>query len=202
MRGFYFITARRLSTKPDLDAVADAVDGGAKIIQYREKHLPKNEMIKIAKKMKGICAGKALFIVNDDVDVAAASGADGVHLGQDDAKIREARKTLGKDKVIGVTVHDVEEALEAEKEGADYLGASPIFSTTTKKDAGKPSGTLLIREIKKAVDLPVAAIGGINEQNIDEVISSGADMACAISATVAKEDIKAAVKYFASKWTE
>ncbi|MBU0762730.1 MAG: thiamine phosphate synthase [Candidatus Altiarchaeota archaeon] len=200
LHGFYFITDSGLSTKPDVEAVTDAVAAGAKIVQYRDKTLPKKEMIEYAKRMCAICKGKAIFLVNDDVEVAYESGADGVHLGQDDMSPLEARAILGRDKIIGWTVHNVGEAILARDMGVDYIGASPIFSTTTKKDAGEPAGIKLIKEIKKAVDLPVAAIGGVNETNVDEVISAGADMACAISATVAKKDITGAVRYFVEKF--
>lgn len=175
--------------------------GGAVAVQYREKELPRGEMVKVARKLRKICSGKALFIINDLVDVALEVGADGVHLGQGDMDLKEARRILGPGKVIGVTVHDVAEAVKAEEDGADYVGASPIFATTTKPDAGEPAGLKLIKDIKARVSILVAAIGGINESNIDSVIEAGADMACAISATVASDDIKSAVKYFAGKWT-
>jgi thiamine-phosphate pyrophosphorylase len=201
MRGFYFITDRRLCSKSDAEAVREAVEGGAVAVQYREKELPKAEKIRVAKKLMEICGGKVLFIVNNDVDVAVEVDADGVHLGQGDMSLNEARRILGPDKIIGVTVHNVAEAIEAEWEGADYVGASPIFATTTKEDAGRPAGLQLIRDVRAAVRISMAAIGGINESNINSVIDAGADMACAISATVSKEDIRSAVKYFAAKWT-
>jgi len=200
MRGFYFITDRGLSTKDDVAAAEDAVAAGAKVVQYREKQLSHEEKVSVAGKIKKVCAGKALFIINNDVDVALEVDADGVHLGQDDMPVSEAREILGDDKIIGVTVHDVAEAVEAEEGGADYVGASPIYSTSTKPDAGEPSGLKLICDVKEAVDIPVAAIGGINESNIDEVVAAGADMACAISATVAKKDIQEAVRFFVGKW--
>jgi thiamine-phosphate pyrophosphorylase len=200
LRGFYFITDSELSTTSIEEQVGAAISGGARVIQYREKNKSKEDMVSVCKGLKSLCAGKAIFIVNDFVDVAFEADADGVHIGQEDTSLAEARKILG-GKIIGVTVHDVDEAVKAEEDGADYLGVSPIFHTDTKKDAGTPSGVKLIRDIKEKVKVPVVAIGGINESNIDSVIEAGADMACAISATVAKEDIKNAVESFAEKIT-
>jgi len=202
LRGFYFITDRKLSAKSDVDCVRDALDGGTSVIQYREKDFSTREMIEAAKEMRNLASGRAILLINDRVDVALACGADGVHLGQDDMPLEDARRILGKGKMIGVTVRDVEEAVLAEAEGADYVGASPIFSTTTKKDAGIPSGPQLVADIKESIDIPVAAIGGINEKNVDSVLEAGADMVCAISATVGKKDIKKAVQFFAAKFTQ
>ncbi|MCX6695757.1 MAG: thiamine phosphate synthase [Candidatus Altiarchaeota archaeon] len=170
LHGFYFITDRKISTKGDVEAVIDALDGGASVVQYREKELTTNEMVETAKKIRAVTSGRAVFLVNDRVDVALASDADGVHVGQDDMTIEDARRILGKGKVIGVTVHDVDEAVEAEAAGADYVAASPIFPTSTKEDAGVPSGTALVQDIKDSVEVPVAAIGGISERNVDSVI--------------------------------
>lgn len=199
LRGFYFITDRVLSSKPDAEAVRDAVEGGCCVVQYREKRLPTRDMIETSFKLKEIVSEKAYFLINDRVDVALAVNADGVHLGQEDMPLKHARRILC-GRIIGVTVHNIAEALSAEKSGADYLGVSPIFKTTTKDDAGKPVGLEMIREIKAAVDLPLAAIGGINEFNVDSVIEAGADMVCAISATVARKDVKAAVESFSRRF--
>jgi thiamine-phosphate pyrophosphorylase len=200
MRGFYFVTDRRLSKKPDQDAVRDALDGGAAIIQYREKELPIEDRIPIARKLRLMCSGRAIFIVNDEVEVAQACDADGVHIGQDDMSLKTARYLLGRDKLIGVTVHDVAQAVAADEGGADYVAVSPVFATSTKGDAGAPVGLETLRKVKAAVKMPVAAIGGIGEGNVDSVIAAGADMACAVSGTAGAPDIKAAVKYFSSKW--
>ncbi len=201
LNGFYFITDRKLSSKPDVEAINDAFDGGCRVFQYREKELSTRIMIENVNKIKEILDGEGILLINDRVDVAVAADCDGVHLGQDDMSLKDARKILG-EKIIGITVHDVDEALAAYEGGADYLGISPIFSTTTKLDAGEPAGIQLIKDVKKAVDLPCAAIGGINEQNVDSVIEAGADMVCAISATVAKSDIIQAVKYFTGKFND
>jgi thiamine-phosphate pyrophosphorylase len=137
-----------------------------------------------------------LFRVNDRVDVALEVGADGVHLGQEDLSCHEARKLLGPDKIIGVTVHNVAEALAAQAGGADYLGVSPIFSTATKADAGDPTGVALLNEIRRRVTLPLVAIGGITLANAPAVIAAGADAVCAISAVVAHPDVKSEIGKF------
>ncbi len=141
-------------------------------------------------------ARASLFLVNDRLDIALAIEADGVHIGQDDMPYSTARQLLGRGPVIGVTVHSLEEALIAEQDGADYLGVSPIFPTRTKADAGAPSGTALLAEIKKAVRIPVVAIGGITLSNAADVVGAGADALCAISAVVASDDPFREIKKF------
>ncbi len=190
IKGFYFITDSKLTKKTPVEDVESALKAGVKVVQYREDKPKKEEALRI----KELCQKySATFLINNDVKFALEVGADGVHLGQNDMPYEEARKLLG-DKIIGVTAHNVEEAVEAEKKGADYLGLSPIFATTTKLDAGKPAGIQLIEDVKKVVKIPVAAIGGINESNIDEVIKAKPDAICAISATVARDDVEEAVK--------
>jgi thiamine-phosphate pyrophosphorylase len=137
-----------------------------------------------------------IFLINDSVDIALYVEADGVHLGSDDLPYSTARRLLGDKKIIGMTVHNLEEALEAQRLGADYLGVSPIFSTNTKSDAGKPVGAGLIKEIKKQVSLPIIAIGGITLGNASRVMQAGADGLCAISAVITKQDVKAEISKF------
>lgn len=195
MKGFYFITDADLSRKGNITDVRDAVSAGVGIVQYRNKKAGSREMFEEAKSLREICKGR-IFLVNDRIDIALAAGADGVHIGQDDLPYSEARKLLGKDKIIGLTVHTVMEAVEAGRAGADYIGVSPIFETKTKLDAGKPAGLKLIEEIKNKVSIPIAAIGGINLANAAGVIKSGADMICAIYATVAAENVKEEIEKF------
>ena len=139
--------------------------------------------------MLELCRGRAIFIVNDRIDVALAVDADGVHIGQEDMPFTIARRLLGPDKIIGLTVHNVGEAEEAERLGADYIGLSPVFSTGTKQDAGAPCGIPMVRTVRERVRLPVVAIGGITRENVAGVISAGADSAAAISAVVCAEDV-------------
>lgn len=196
----YIITDRKLSKKPEPEFVREAIKGGANIIQYREKEIPLRDMLKTAANLREITRNAgATFIINDRVDVALAVNADGVHLGQEDMPIETARKLLGDDKIIGVTVHNAEEAAEAEERGADYIGLSPIFATSTKSDAGNAVGTEMIKKIKEKVKIPLVAIGGINEDNLSSVIKAGADGAALISAIVTKEDVKAAVRELKKK---
>jgi len=193
---FYLVTDSGLSRKGTLSDVENAVAAGCRIIQYREKTGSTREMILEAAQIKTLCGSEAIFLVNDRVDVALAVDADGVHIGQDDMPIDTARDILGPDKIIGLTVHDVEEAQEAERSGADYVGLSPIFDTSTKKDAGSGIGPESIRDVKDAIGIPIVAIGGINKQNSESVIMGGADSLVAISAVVCSDDVKRETKEF------
>ncbi len=191
----YFITDRTLSRNGIDEDVKAAIRGGARIVQYREKALPRERMVAEAKELAQICkrAG-VLFIVNDSVDVALASNADGVHLGPGDASIAEARKMLGPGKIIGVTAGSVADAKRFEAEGADYIGLSPIFATLTKKDAGKPIGMRAIAEASKTLRIPFVAIGGITRENLESVLDAGAKSVCMISAVLNSENVEEEVR--------
>jgi thiamine-phosphate pyrophosphorylase len=193
---FYLVTDSGLSKKGTLSDVQDAVFSGCKIVQYREKNKSTKEMISEALQIKAICGDDAIFLVNDRIDVALAVDADGVHIGQDDMPIGVAREILGADKIIGLTVHDIHEAIEAENSGADYVGLSPIFDTATKSDAGKGIGTGRIMDVKNAISIPIVAIGGINKENCRDVIENGADSLVAISAVVCSDDVQRETKEF------
>lgn len=197
LKGYYFITDSTLSKAGDLSDVNCAVAAGVQIIQYRAKSASTRHMHEEALMIKKACCGsKSKLIINDRLDIALSAEADGIHIGQDDIPYSCARKFLGADKIIGVTVHSVEEALKAEDYGADYLGVSPVFSTGTKLDAGAPCGTELVSEIRKKCSLPIVAIGGINLENASKVIGAGADMICAISAVVAAENVIEEIEKF------
>jgi thiamine-phosphate pyrophosphorylase len=195
VKGYYFITDSGLSRAGNLSDVAQAEACGIRIVQYRNKTADTLAMYQEAVRLRQICQ-KALFLVNDRIDIALAAGANGVHLGQSDMPYQAARRLLGPEKVIGITVHNLAEALRAEKAGADYLGVSPIFATSTKSDAGKPAGIALIEEIRGRIDIPLIAIGGINLANAPQVIEAGADGLCAISAVVTREDVSAEIRKF------
>ncbi len=195
MRGYYFITDAGLSLAGNRSDVTQAVAAGARIVQYRAKALAAHELFAEASALRPLCRG-ARFLINDRVDIALAVQADGMHLGQQDLPLAAARAVLGPGKIIGVSVSNLEEARAAQKDGADYLAISPVFPTQTKPDAGTPTGIALIREIKRAVDLPLVAIGGITLANAPDVIRAGADCVCAISAVVASKDVRAAVEQF------
>jgi len=196
---FYFITDSKLTRKTVIDDVKAVIKGGAKIVQYREKELPTKQMLEEALEIKKICdQGEVIFIVNDRVDICLAVDADGVHIGQDDMPYGIARRLLG-NKIIGLTVHNVNEAIEAERIGADYVGVSPIFHTDTKKDAGRPAGLGLIKDIKDVIKIPQVAIGGINQGNLQSVLDVGARSVVMISAILGKDDIEQEVKDVISK---
>ncbi|NPV63027.1 MAG: thiamine phosphate synthase [Methanotrichaceae archaeon] len=197
MKGYYFITDSGLSRAGNLSDVLQAEACGVRIVQYRNKTADTLAMYEEAVRLREICR-KALFLVNDRIDIALAAQADGVHLGQSDMPYRAARRLLGPEKVIGITVHNLAEALKAEEAGADYLGVSPIFATSTKSDAGKPAGITLIEEIRARVDIPLIAIGGINLANAPQVVEAGADGLCAISAVVAGDDVSTEIRKFQS----
>jgi thiamine-phosphate pyrophosphorylase len=201
MIGYYFITDASLSRRGNFSDVRGALAAGVKYIQYRDKYFDRKKSYLEARRLRKICKN-AFFLVNDRVDIALSVGADGVHLGDDDLPYSIARKLLGRKKIIGLTVHNLKEAQEAEKLGADYLGVSPIFLTNTKLDAGAPAGIRLIKQIKEQIALPIVAIGGINLSNAKEVIRAGADGLSAISAVVAKRNVKKEIEKFQELFKE
>jgi thiamine-phosphate pyrophosphorylase len=189
MIGYYFITDKNLSKKGITSDVKEAIRAGVKCVQYRSKDMDSEKAYAEALRLRRLCKD-ITFLINDRVDIALRADADGVHLGQDDLPVAMARRLLGENKIIGLTVHSIREAKEAKKSGADYIAVSPIYVTKTKRDAGKPRGPALIKKIKKTVKLPVVAIGGINLSNAREVIRAGADGLCAISCVVTKSNVK------------
>jgi len=196
--GLYVISdTTRSNGRTHEEVVAAAVAGGAKLIQLREKALPARELYPVALRLRELTrkAG-ALFIINDSVELALVSDADGVHLGQDDMPVEAARKLLGPDRVIGVSTHSLEQALSAEREGADYIGFGPVFPTSTK-DAGEAKGLDALREIRSRTKIPIVAIGGIDKGNAGGVIAAGADAVAVISAVTMAEDIREAVEKLA-----
>ena len=192
----YAVTDRAWAADEDalMDQIAAAIDGGAGIVQLREKHLDHDAFLKEAQRFVALCREKGVIsIINDAVDIAAAVGADGVHVGQSDLAAGRAREVLGPDKLIGVSAHSVEEALAAQAAGADYLGVGAAFVTGTKADAA-PISRDTIRAITAAVDIPVVAIGGISRDNITELAGCGLDGVAVVSALFAQKDVKTAAK--------
>jgi len=181
----YFIADARPNTHPDslLRNMAEALEGGARLIQYRDKINTRRTMYENAKKMREMTLEHhALFLINDQVDLALAVGADGVHLGQSDLPLRVGRSLLGKSAVIGISTHTLSEAIQAEKDGADYIGLGPIFKTSTKTDAKAPVGIDAITTVKRAIHIPLYAIGGIQFSDLPKIFAAGADGIAAISA--------------------
>ena len=194
---FYLVTDSDSSKNGIFSDVENALKAGCKIVQYREKNKSTKDMIEEARQLKEICEGKAILLVNDRVDVALAVGADGVHIGQEDVPYETARLLLGMNKIIGLTVHNLEEAIEAEKLGVDYIGLAPIFKTDTKEDAREPIGTKMIETVRKNVGLPIVAVGGINKHNVKDVIDSGADSVVSIYAVLNSDNVYNEVSEFA-----
>ncbi len=192
----YVITDRRLAgDRSILDVVRAAIRGGATVIQLREKEATTREMVELGQALLQITreAGVPL-IVNDRVDVALAIDADGVHVGQDDMPAAIARRLIGPDKILGVSAETVEEALAAQRDGADYLGVGDIYGTTTKPDAGPPIGLEGLRRIVEAVTIPCVGIGGITPENAAAVVKAGAAGVAVVSAVMAAPDPEEATR--------
>ncbi|MEA4816141.1 MAG: thiamine phosphate synthase [Lachnospiraceae bacterium] len=188
----YAVTDRSwLNGKTLYENVEKALKGGATCLQLREKELGYDEFLKEAFEIKKLCAKYHVpFIINDSVDIAIACEADGIHVGQSDMDALNVREKVGLKMIVGVSVQTVDQALKAQKSGADYLGVGAAFSTSTKLDADTVSHETM-RQICKAVSIPVVAIGGINKQNIKELKGTRVDGVAVISAIFAKEDIEA-----------
>jgi len=189
----YAVTDRMWVGEKSLsEQVEETIKGGATFIQLREKTLAYDEFLQIAKQIKKVTDRYHVpFVINDYVRVAVDCGADGIHIGQEDIEIEAARKMIGHDRILGVSVQTVEQAIAAEKNGADYLGAGSMFSTSTKADADMVSIETL-KKICEAVSIPVVAIGGINQTNILKLGGSGVDGAAIVSAIFAAAAIKEA----------
>ena len=187
----YAVTDRMWTGKQTLmEQVEDALKGGATCVQLREKELEDEAFLQEAMEMKALCEKYHVpFFVNDNVEIAVKCKADGIHVGQSDMAAVKVRQQVGEDMMIGVSVHSVEEALEAVRNGADCLGVGAMFSTSTKTDADVLTKGVL-RDICAAVDVPVVAIGGISKENILELKGTGADGVALVSAIFAAEDIE------------
>lgn len=192
--GLCFITDTTYSDLPLFDIIKMVLCSGVTSIQYREKILPRREIYAHAVAIRELTRTfNATFIINDHADIALAVDADGVHLGQDDLPLKEARRIMGR-KIIGISTHDLAQAREADREEADYIGFGPVFPTQTK-DAGRPKGVDNIRIIKENVSIPVVAIGGISLDNIASVVNAGAD-AVAVASAICKGDMAANAEMF------
>lgn len=194
----YLVTDSRLNKGYSvLEQVRLALQGGVRIIQIREKELPENDFMKVASEALKLTRKEGAFlIINDSVGVARAAGADGLHLGQGDMALEDARRALGEDVTIGVSVKTVEEAAEAEKNGADYVAVNGVFPTATKEDLGYLPGLEGVAEIRRCTCVPVVAIGGINLQNCRSVIKAGAHGIAVVTAITMSDDIPAVCRSF------
>lgn len=192
----YVITDAKLARgRSHREVIRAAIAGGATIVQYREKEGTTRQMLEEARALRELARQAGVpFIVNDRLDIALAVDADGVHIGQDDMPAPLARRLMGPGKIVGVSATNLEEALQAERDGADYIGAGPIFATPTKPDAAPPIGLDGLAEICRRVAIPVVAIGGINEENAAAIMKTGAVGAAVVSAIVAAPDVEAAAR--------
>jgi thiamine-phosphate pyrophosphorylase len=200
----YLVTDRAILGDRDLlTAVEQALQGGVTMLQLREKTASSRDFYQLAVKMRELAAAYQVpLIINDRLDIALAADAGGLHVGQDDLPITVARRILGPGKILGYSVSTVEEAVYGEQNGADYLGAGPVYATGSKDDAGRPIGIDVLRRIKQGVAIPVVGIGGIGEVNILDVKRAGADGASVISAIMGSGDPKRAAGALAAAWRQ
>ena len=191
----YAVTDRAwVGTKSLYEQVKEALENGVTCVQLREKELNESDFLKEAKQISTLCKEyKVPFIVNDNVNIAIACKADGIHIGQEDMELTNVRKLVGEDMIIGVSAHTVEEAIKAQEGGADYIGIGAVFATSTKTDVDVLSFETL-RSICEAVDIPTVAIGGIKKDNICKLKGSGIDGVAVVSAIFAAKDIATATK--------
>ncbi len=192
LNGLYAITDQQLITEEDFSkSVEAALQGGARVIQYRDKSDNQNKRHQQASLLRALCHQyHAICIINDDIELARAVNAHGVHLGKDDFSLRHARQVLGENAIIGVSCYnDLNRAIEAENYNANYVAFGAIFSSSTKPDA-QVAGLEIIAQAKQQLSIPVCTIGGITQKNIQQVIQQGADMAAVISGIFSADDIK------------
>ncbi len=198
--GLYVILDRQfLAGRDELDIAGQIIEGGAKVIQLRDKQSKKGELLLAAQKLKELCSqAGVLFIINDYLDLAVAVDADGLHIGQEDLPLPVVRRQLPVDKIVGCSVTTVSQATKAQNEGADYIAVGSIFPTTTKKEV-TVVGVDMLKEVKRIVYTPLVAIGGINQSNVGEVVAAGADAVAAISAVLGEKDVRGAVQKLVAK---
>ena len=196
MMKLYAVTDRAWTGKQTLFEQAEAaMRGGITCLQLREKNMDKDEFLKEALEMKELCRSYSVpLIINDDPYIAVKSGADGVHIGQKDMSLKEAREITGNGMIIGVTAALPELAVKAEKNGADYIGSGAVFGSSTKADA-KPLSHDVLHEITASVNIPVVAIGGITRDNMSRLAGTGIDGVALVSAVFSAEDIESECRY-------
>jgi thiamine-phosphate diphosphorylase len=201
IRGLYVIVdPQQTRARDPVDVARLALAGGARIIQWRDKTRDKGEQLPQAQAIRDLCRERgALFFVNDHVDLALALSADGAHLGQRDLPLPLVRPWLPAGFMLGVSSNTVDEARRAEREGADYVGVGAVFPTVTKSVA-RPASPERLRDVIAAVKVPVVAIGGINEGNVDQVIAAGADAVAVISAVCLADDVEEAARRLSSRF--
>jgi len=178
-----------------IDIARAAIEGGATVVQLRDKSASTGDLYGYASKLREITEeADVMLIINDRIDIALAAEADGVHLGQEDIALEAARRILGDNYIIGISATNLEEAVEAAKGGADYIGLGPIFPTPSKEDAASPIGIEGLMSVRAAVDVPIVAIGGLTRHNIEDTVKAGADGIAVISAVASADDMEKAAQ--------
>jgi thiamine-phosphate pyrophosphorylase len=189
----YVIADKKICGDRDVqDLVRRAIDGGAQMIQYRDKDSDDADFLSMASKLRAVCEEKGVpFIVNDRAEIAREVDADGVHVGQKDLSVGEAREILGSARIIGKSSHTIDQARRAEEEGADYVGVGPIFGTLSKQIA-KPIGLDIVSKATDVLRVPFFLIGGITEGNLNQIIEAGGRRIAVISAVILSDDVSSA----------
>ncbi len=200
LTGLYVVLdTQALAGRDEVQVAGEIIQGGAKAIQLRDKQRSKGRLLSIAKKLQELCADSGvLFIINDHLDLALCSDADGLHIGQQDLPLAAVREELPIDKIVGCSVTTLSQATKAECEGADYIAVGSIFPTAAKLNAVLV-GLDTLKQVKQAVSRPLVAIGGITEDNIEQVVAAGADSVAVIGAVLGKENVRAATKQLVAK---
>jgi thiamine-phosphate pyrophosphorylase len=203
IRGLYLIVDSEWTRgRSEIEVARSALEGGVSVVQLRDKKRGKRDMLMIACQIRELCSERGVpFIMNDHLDIALASDAPGLHLGQRDLPLDVARRLLPGDRLLGCSTATVNEALEAQKQGADYIAVGSIYSSPSKEDT-RPAGLETLRQVKAQVSLPIVAIGGINEHNVADVIAAGADAVAVIGAVAGADDVRDAARRIAAKFDE
>jgi len=201
-RGFYVIIDPEVAgDRPEDEIARQVIEGGATLVQWRDKQREKGLQLSVARRLKEICAQAAVpLIINDHVDLALAAEADGVHVGQKDLPVSIVRRLMP-NAIIGCSTNNVEEALRAQADGASYVSVGRLFPTDSKADT-RPASLDTLRAVKQAVHIPVAAIGGISEESVDAALAAGADLVAVIGAVVAAPDVREAARRLAERINE
>ena len=188
----YCLTAETYSLgRTNIEVVGEMIAAGIRVIQYREKDKSMREKFRECQRIRQMTAAAGVtFIVNDDVDLAMMTGADGIHVGQDDLPVPEIRRLVGEKMIIGLSTHSPEQAREAERIGADYIGVGPIFKTATKKDVCDPVGFQYLEYVVENIKMPFVAIGGIKESNVEEISGRGAQCIAMVTEIVGAGNIR------------
>ena len=195
----YVLISSKIATRPVKETAELVINGGADAIQLREKRISDSDFISLAGEIRNITTNRGtLFIINDRVNVARELNADGVHLGQQDMSVLEARAIIGNEKIIGVSTHNIIQARQALNDGADYIAIGPVYPTSTK-DYEPSVGLKVVQEVSREINVPVFAIGAITLENLDDVVKAGASRVAVCSAIINSKDIYSTTKEFKNK---